>query len=163
LGTRLYVPKVGMLNNYKYRSRFELYLLKDESVTPLQAKDLGPPWPIADRPILDLGPIAYVSRATNEVGLSPGTRRGQTFVTQVGGSNTVVRPFVVIADGVQIYLGTVGTLASAAAANAPVGPVIYLGRVGDNGFTIEKPMSGTDPRNDDRIWTALSETSRLIP
>jgi hypothetical protein len=59
-------------------------------------------------------------------------------------------------DGVRIYLGTFTTSASSIAA---VGPWLETESITEDGFVIQAPLAGADPRNDSRILQVLRETA----
>jgi hypothetical protein len=69
-------------------------------------------------------------------------------------------PFVAVADGARIYLGTF--LASLSSIS-PTGPNANVDDITSDGATLLAPWSGADPRNDDRILKALTETGKLVP
>jgi len=162
LGTRLYVPRIT-IPEYPPWSRLQFFLLSDPTITPIQASTTPlDSLTLATQPWLDLGSVAYFDQGNHEVGLNPGQKLGQVLVSRVG-ADTIALPFVVVADGVRIYMGSVGTLLSAAASNQPVGPVIITDDITDDSLTILAPWNGTDSRDDPRILNALEETSRLIP
>jgi hypothetical protein len=125
---------------------------------PLQAAASSAPPVLETSAFLDLGDIAYVTGSKWEVGLNPGQKLGSTVVSRVG-SNTLAIPFLVKADGVLIYMGSIGTLVSE---EQPFGPFILTRDITDNKLAIQAPASGTDWRNDVRILNVLRETSRLI-
>ena len=123
LGTRLYVPRIT-IPEYPPWSRLQFFLLSDPTITPIQASTTAlDSLALATQPWLDLGSVAYFDQDNHEVGLNPGQKLGQVLVSRVG-ADTIALPFVVVADGVRIYMGSVGTLLSAAASNQPVGPII---------------------------------------
>ena len=158
LGTKLYVPKVtiGFSDSNK---RFQLFLLKDSTLRsdgvanqPLDNLVL------ADSPVLDLNRIAYVEKATTKMGFNPGQKIGDTLRTQVG--TPLGLPFVAVADGARIYLGTFFASLSSI---SPTGPNANVEDITSDGFTLRAPLSGADPRNDERILKALSERGKLVP
>ncbi|MBN2574463.1 MAG: hypothetical protein JXP73_07845 [Deltaproteobacteria bacterium] len=157
-GTRIYVPRVTIGSGESNR-RFQLFLLKDstlrsDGVASQPLDDLV----LADSPVLDLNRIAYVEKATTKIGFNPGQKIGDTLRTQLG--TPLGLPFVAVADGARIYLGTF--LASLSSIG-PSGPYADVEDITSDGFTLRAPWSGTDPRNDERILKALTETGKLVP
>jgi hypothetical protein len=158
LGTKLYVPKV-IIGSYESNKRFQLFLLKDstlrsDGVANQRLDDLV----LADSPLLDLNRIAYVERATSKIGFNPGQKVGDTLRTQLG--TPLGLPFVAVADGARIYLGTFYASLSSI---PPAGPVANMEDITSDGFTLRAPWTGADPRNDERIIKALTETGKLVP
>jgi hypothetical protein len=158
LGTRIYVPRVTM-GSSESNKRFQLFLLKDstlrsDGVASRPLDDLV----LADSPVLDLNRIAYVEKATTKIGFNPGQKIGDTLRTQLG--MPLGLPFVAVADGTRIYLGTFFASLSSI---GPTGPNANVEDITSDGFTLRAPWSGTDPRNDDRILKALTETGKLVP
>jgi len=158
LGTKLYVPKVTIGFSDSNR-RFQLFLLKDSTLRsdgvanqPLDNLVL------ADSPVLDLNRIAYVEKATTKMGFNPGQKIGDTLRTQLG--TPLGLPFVAVADGARIYLGTFFAGLSSIPAT---GPNANVEDITSDGFTLRAPLSGADPRNDERILKALSERGKLVP
>ena len=158
LGTKLYVPKVT-IGFSEANKRFQLFLLKDSTLRsdgvanqPLDSLVL------ADSPVLDLNRIAYVEKATTQMGFNPGQKIGDTLRTQVG--TPLGLPFVAVADGARIYLGT---FFAGLSSIPPTGPNANVEDITSDGFTLRAPLSGADPRNDDRILKALSERGKLVP
>jgi hypothetical protein len=157
-GAQLYVPKVS-LGTYKSDDRFQIFLLKDPSlrsdaVSALPMDSLV----LASYPVLDLRRIAYVEKATTKIGFNPGQKIGESLRTQLG--STLGTPFVAVADGVRIY---VGTFTSGVSSLGPVGPFVYVEDITADSLTLKAPTRGSDPRNDDRILTALGERGKLVP
>jgi len=113
---------------------------------------------LADRPLLDLNRIAYVEKATTKIGFNPGQKIGDSLRTQLG--TPLGLPFVVVADGIRIYLGTFFASLSSI---GPTGPNASVEDITSDGFTLLAPWRGADPRNDDRILKALTETGKLVP
>jgi len=157
-GARLYVPKVTIVG-WQGGSRLQFFLPSDHSITPYQAAAASTPPALETNAFLDLSDIAYVSESKWEVGLNPGYKLGSNLVTQIGAS-TLALPFYVKADGVLIYMGSIGTLISEI---APVGPFIFTNTITDNKLVINAQVVGSDSRSDPRILSVLRETSRLIP
>jgi hypothetical protein len=158
LGTKLYVPKVT-IGSSKSSTRFQLFLLKDsklrsDGVANLRLDELV----LAEWPLLDLNRIAYVERATSKIGFNPGQKIGDSLRTQLG--TPLSLPFVVVADGARIYLGTFFSNMSSI---SPAGPVANMEDITSDGFTLRAPWRGVDPRNDERIIKALTETGKLVP
>ncbi len=69
-------------------------------------------------------------------------------------------PFVVQSRGVPIYLGAFSTIVSS---YLPSCPLVTVEQIQADGFTIEPPWDGADPRSDSRLLDALAEASRLVP
>lgn len=157
-GARLYVPRITIVS-WQASSRLQFFLPSDHSITPLQAAASSAPPVLETSAFLDLSDIAYVTGSKWEIGLIPGQKLGSSLVSRIGAS-TIALPFYVKADGVLIYMGSIGTHISEV---APVGPFVFTDNITDNSFAIYAPVSGTDSRNDPRILNVLSETSRLIP
>jgi hypothetical protein len=156
-GTKLYVPKVT-LGSFDSGNRFQLFLLKDsklrsDGVANLLLEELV----LAEWPLLDLNRIAYVEKATSKIGFNPGQKIGDSLRTQLG--TPLGLPFVVVADGVRIYLGT---FYSDLSSIPPVGPVAKMEDITSDDFLLRAPWSGADPRNDERILKALTETGKLV-
>jgi hypothetical protein len=157
-GTRLYVPQVTMIP-YSSFSRFQIFLLNDSSILSEQAAAVPlDSLVLAANPLLDLREIAYVVQTTGEVGLNPGQKYGDS-VSILLKNRIDHLPFVVLADGARIYLGTFMNMSQ----RVPYGPLIMFNEVTSDGFFIRAPMQGTDLRNDSRIIQALTETGKLIP
>jgi len=156
--TKLYVPRV-IIGSYRSRDRFQIFLLKDstlrsDAVSTLPLDSLV----LATSPVLDLRRIAYVEQATTKIGFNPGQKIGESLRSQLG--KTLGTPFVVVADGARIY---VGTFTSRISSVGPLGPFVDVEDIADDTFTLKAPMHGSDPRNDDRIIKALSEGGKLVP
>lgn len=157
-GTRLYVPQVTIIS-YASFSRFQMFLLNDSTLYAEQAAAVPlDSLVLAPNPFLDLGKIAFMVQATGEVGLNPGQKYGDSVLALLNNRLDHL-PFVVLADGVRIYLGTLVSESQ----RMPYGPVIMPYDITTDGFYIRAPMQGTDPRNDSRIIAALTETGKLIP
>jgi len=159
LGTRIYVPSVTMMPYYQWNNRFQVYLLHDPSLTALDAAQLAlDSLVLATLPLLDLSRIAYVEQATTRIGLNPGQKLGDSIHTELG--HPLGLPFVVVADGVRIYLGTFTSMVSSI---TPAGPYIMMDDITSDGLVIQPPWTGTDPRNDPRILQVLTEAGKLVP
>jgi hypothetical protein len=157
-GTKLYVPRV-IIGSYQSDKRFQIFLLKDSTLRagavssqPLDSLVL------ADSPFLDLGRIAYVEKATTKIGFNPGQKVRDSLSTKLG--TPLDLPFVAVADGVRVYLGT---FTSPISSIAPTGPYVTVDEITADGLTLRAPTRGTDPRNDERIIKALSERGKLVP
>jgi hypothetical protein len=158
LGTRLFVPKVK-IGSTESSKRFQLFLLKDstlrsDGVANQRLDELV----LAESALLDLYRIAYVEKATTKIGFNPGQKIGDSLRTQLG--TPLGLPFVAVADGARIYLGTFYASVSSI---PPAGPIAYLEDITSDGFTLRAPWSGADPRNDERILKVLTETGKLVP
>lgn len=158
LGTWIYVPKVTMGSSESNR-RFQIFLLKDSTLRSdgVASRPLDE-LVLADSPVLDLNRIAYVEKATTKIGFNPGQKIGDTLRTQLG--TPLGLPFVAVADGARVYLGT---FLAGLSSIGPTGPNAYVEDITSDGFTLRAPWSGTDPRNDERIVKALTETGKLVP
>jgi hypothetical protein len=158
LGTKIYVPRV-IIGSYKSGQRFQIFLLKDSTLrsgaVSTQALDS---LVLTDYPVLDLDRIAYVEKATSKMGFNPGQKYGSSLRTTLG--TPLDRPFVAVADGERIYLGT---FTSGVSSMSPTGPFVMVEDITDNNLTLHAPTSGTDPRNDERIIRVLSEMGKLVP
>ena len=135
----LYVPRVTM-GSSESNKRFQLFLLKDstlrsDGVASQRLDDLV----LADSPVLDLNRIAYVEKATTKIGFNPGQKIGDTLRTQLG--TPLGLPFVAVADGTRIYLGTFFASLSSI---GPTGPNANVEDITSDGFTLRAPWSGTD-------------------
>jgi len=157
-GTKIYVPRV-IIGSYESNRRFQLFLLKDSSLgsggvanQPLDSLVL------ADGPMLDLNYIAYVEQSTFRIGFGPDQGAASSMRSKLGTPMDV--PFVVVADGARIYLGT---FTSSISSIAPSGPFVSMEEIATDGFTLHAPMTGPDPRNDERIIKALTERGKLVP
>jgi hypothetical protein len=158
LGTRIYVPSV-VGDTYQVHKRFAIYLLQDSSITALNAAAVAlDSLVLAAQPLVDLGGIAYVEKATTRIGFNPGQKLGDSIRTSLG--YPLGLPFVVLADGVRIYLGT---FASTLSSISPVGPFITTDDITADGWVIQASRTGADLRNDARILQVLGETGRLVP
>lgn len=158
VGTKIYVPKVVM-GSSQSNKRFQLFLLKDSTLQSYSvATQLLDNLVLADSPLLDLNSISYVERATTKIGFNPGQKIGDTLRTRLG--TPLNLPFVAVADGARIYLGTF--LASLSSI-APTGPNANVEDITSDGMPLLAPNSGADPRNDERILKALTETGKLVP
>jgi hypothetical protein len=156
--TRVYIPHVTMIP-FSMRSRFQIFRLADQSITPTQAqaKSLDS-LVLAPSPLLDLGEVYYVEQSTDNIGTSYGSVIISSLSSGVPLSGS---PFVVKVDGVPIYLGTFFRLVSSM---MPVGPVIIVDNITNDLVPISAPkQAGNDPRFDPRIVAALSETGKLVP
>lgn len=158
-GTRIYVPSVTILPYSEWNKRFQIYLLQDSSIMAPNAAALAlDSLVLAAQPLLDLSRIAYVEQATTRIGLNPGQKLGDSLRSQLG--TPLALPFVVLADGVRVYLGT---FTSQVSSIAPVGPYVSVEGITSDGFVIQPPLSGADLRNDARILKALTEAGKLVP
>jgi hypothetical protein len=156
-GTKIYVPKVKVVSSSN--QRFQIFLLKDST---LRTDSVGTQpldsFVLTDSPLLDLSRIAYVERATTKIGFNPGQKIGDTLRTRLG--TPLGTPFVVVADGVRIYLGT---FTSRISSIGPVGPFVNVEDIASDDLTLRAPVRGTDLRNDARIIDALTATGKLVP
>ena len=162
-GIRLYVPHVTMIPN-SLRSRFQIFRLADQSITPeqAQAQSLNSlALALAATPLLDLGSIYYVEQSTGNIG----TPNAYTIGNSLRNPPSVVPlaglPFVVMVNDVPIYLGTFFRLVSSM---IPVGPVIVVDDITDDLVPISAPkQAGNDPRFDPSIVQVLTDTGKLVP
>jgi len=158
-GSLIYVPKVTVLTN-GYRNRFQVFLLSDSTLGPAQAAAVSlDSLALAQTPLFDLGKIAYVEGSTDEIGLNPGAKIGESLQTKFKGMSLAV-PFVVLADGVRIFLGTF--VSDAALASYP-GPIIMMGTLKNDSMILRHANLPSDPLKDPRIVATLTETGKLIP
>ncbi len=157
-GTKLYVPRV-IIGSYQHDQRFQIFLLEDSTLRAgvVSAQPLDE-LVLAKLPLLHLGYIAYVEKATGKIGLNPGQKKGDWLRTTLG--RPLDMPFVVVADGTRIYLGT---FTSGLSSMSPTGPFVTVEDITADGFTLRSPAHGADPRNDERIVKALSERGKLVP
>lgn len=88
--------------------------------------------------------------ASGEAGASGGAQGGTPLGT----------PFVAVADGVRIYLGT---FTAGLSSIPPIGPWAEVEEITSDEFVLHAPMTGSDLRNDERIIKALSERGKLVP
>ena len=162
-GIRLYVPHVTMIPN-SLRSRFQIFRLADQSITPeqAQAQSLNSlALALAATPLLDLGSIYYVEQSTGNIG----TPNAYTIGNSLRNPPSVVPlaglPFVVMVNDVPIYLGTFFRLVSSM---IPVGPVIVVDDITDDLVPISAPkQAGNDPRFDPSIVQVLTDTGKRVP
>jgi len=158
-GIRLYVPRVTMMP-YVLHSRFQIFRLADQSITPTQAQAQSlDSLALAATPLLDLWPIYYVEQSTGNIG----TPSAATIASTLSGSSVPLSgsPFVVRVDGVPIYLGTFFRLVSSM---MPMGPVIVVDDITNDIVPISAPKTGSnDPRFDPLIVQVLTETGKLVP
>jgi hypothetical protein len=156
----LYAPRVA-LGNYDTYSRFQIFLLEDATLTTEAVQSTAlENLTLSARPWVTLGEIAYVEASTGRVGLRPGSSFGQSLRSSLAKlPSNMHRPFVAVADGVRIYLGTFESVISS---SRMPGPVIVPEAIADQSFDIVVSQT-PDPRFDARIQTVLTETSRLVP
>jgi hypothetical protein len=159
-GIRLYVPHVTMIPYYSLHSRFQIFRLADQSITPTQAQAQSlDSLVLAATPLLDLWPIYYVEQSTGNIG----TPSAATIASTLSGASVPLSgsPFVVKVDDVPIYLGTLFLRVSSM---IPVGPVIVVDTITNDIVPISAPKTGSnDPRFDPRIVQVLTETGKLVP
>jgi hypothetical protein len=158
---RLFVPHVIMIPG-SLRSRFQVFRLADQSITPeqAQAQSLNS-LALAATPLLDLGSIYYVEQSTGNIG----TPNASTIGNSLRNPSSVVPlaglPFVVMVNDVPIYLGTFFRLVSSM---IPVGPVIIVDNITDDLVPLSAPkQAGNDPRFDPSIVQVLTDTGKLVP
>ena len=104
--------------------------------------------------------MEFVEQATGWVQLPKGHLSGDTIRSEVGDVSVFGLPFVVVSQGVRMYVGAFVTLVSS---YLPSCPMITVELIESTGFTIESPPTGSDPRNDPRLLQALAEAFRLAP
>jgi hypothetical protein len=157
-GTRIYVPRV-VIGSSEPNQRFRIFLLKDSTLSsssvasqPLDSLVL------ADSPLLSLDYIAYVEKSTFKIGFNPDQSMANSIRTKLG--TPLEMPFVTVADGARVYLGT---FTASLSSIPPQGPYTNVDEIASDGFTLQAPWSGKDPRFDDRIVKALSERGKLVP
>ena len=154
-GIRLYIPRVTMMP-YVLHSRFQIFRLADQSITPTQAQAQSlDSLVLAATPLLDLWPIYYLEQSTGNIGTPSAATIANTLVPLSGS------PFVVKVDGVPIYMGTFFRLVSSM---MPVGPVIVVDDITNDIVPISAAKTGSnDPRFDPLIVQVLTETGKLVP
>ncbi|MBN1609794.1 MAG: hypothetical protein JW940_24390 [Polyangiaceae bacterium] len=104
--------------------------------------------------------ITFVYPDTGEVGVNPSAwYPGHGLADRLGDVPLNGLPFVVVADGERIYQGAFMTVVSSVASS---GPRVMVETSTPDGFVIESPVGGADPRNDGRILAVLTQTSRMI-
>ena len=137
-GIRLYIPRVTMMP-YVLHSRFQIFRLADQSITPTQAQAQSlDSLVLAATPLLDLWPIYYLEQSTGNIGTPSAATIANTLVPLSGS------PFVVKVDGVPIYMGTFFRLVSSM---MPVGPVIVVDDITNDIVPISAAKTGSnDPR-----------------
>ena len=161
LGTRVHVPRLTITPYYEWSDYFEIYLLADPTVTAADAVDLPlDSLVLADVPLVDLVDVEFVEAATGWVALNQGQISDVWLHDQIGQVSVQGLPFVVESRGVRIYLGAFYTAVSS---YLPPCPLIEVELIQTDGFTIQPPWNGDDPRSDPRLLEALTETSRLVP
>jgi hypothetical protein len=178
--TKVYVPSVTVAPS-AWASRFRLWLLKDTSLTAVDAEkaDLDT-LELASEPLVDLWDLAFVEIESTSrsyfkdepcmwMGLNTAFTDGATMTSKIlkpGASRVDMSgvPFVVEADGQRIYLGAFATIISSVGSR---GPQVYVETIADDGFPIYPPSNSNpkppDPRNDPRILKVLSETGKSVP
>ena len=157
----LYLPHVTMIPN-SLRSRFQIFRLADQSITPeqAQAQSLNS-LALAATPLLDLGSIYYVEQSTGNIGTPNASTIGNSLRNPPSVVPLAGLPFVVMVDDVPIYLGTFFRLVSSM---IPVGPVIAVDDITDDIVPISAPkQAGSDPRFDPSIVQVLTDTGKLVP
>ena len=160
-GIRLYVPQVTMIPN-SLRSRFQIFRLADQSITPeqAQAQSLNS-LALAATPLLNLGSIYYIEQSTGNIGTPSASTIGNSLRNPPSVVPLAGLPFVVMVDDVPIYLGTFFRLVSSM---IPVGPVIIVDNITDDLVPILAPkQAGNDPRFDPSIVQVLTDTGKLVP
>ena len=160
-GIRLYVPHVTMIPN-SLRSRFQIFRLADQSITPeqAQAQSLNS-LALAATPLLNLGSIYYVEQSTGNIGTPNASTIGNSLRNPPSVVPLAGLPFVVMVNDVPIYLGTFFRLVSSM---IPVGPVIVVDDITDDLVPISAPaQAGNDPRFDPSIVQVLTDTGNLVP
>ena len=158
---RLYVPHVTMIPG-SLRSRFQVFRLADQSMTPEQAKAQSlNSLALAATPLLDLGSIYYVEQSTGNIGTPSACTIGNSVRNPPSVVPLAGLPFVVKVDDVPIYLGTFFRLVSSM---IPVGPIIMVDNITDDLIPISAPeQAGNDPRFAPSIVQVLTDTGKLVP
>lgn len=159
-GTRVYVPRVEHLEGSP-GDRLEIYLLEDPSLTSRDTDVLSlDSLVLAEQPLLDLFDITFMQPDTGDVGVNPSAwYPAEGLGDKLGDVPLYGLPFVVVADGERIYQGAFMTMISSVLTR---GPQVMVERSTPDGFVIEPPVDGTDPRNDSRILAVLTQTSRRV-
>lgn len=159
-GTFIYVPKISLWA-YQNRARFQIFLLNDSSITQRQAIEQGlGAVELTTYPVLDLSRIAYVSSSSNEIGFNPGKKIGDLVRGAVTGSIIQGVPFVIVADGERITLGTFTSSASSIGYGLPT---IFVENIETDWLTFETVGGSSNPLTDPRVVAALTATGTLIP
>jgi hypothetical protein len=158
-GTLIYIPKVT-ISSFSSRGRFQIFLLSDTTITTTQAATQPlDALTLAQNPILDLYKITYLSSSSHELGFNPGQTIGDAVQTQLGSSIAV--PFVAMADGVRIFLGT---FVSAASSMAYSIPTVMIEGITTDAMKLSIPAAASnDPLADARIVTVFTSLGKLIP
>lgn len=157
-GTRVFVPSTHLSFE---TTPFQIFLLQDPSLSAAQARTTSlDSLVLASSPLVDLSGVVFVEQATGRIGLSRETSLGLRVRDQVQSASVNGLPFVVEAGGARIYLGAFQSIISSVALPCPT---VAIERMSIDGFVIDAPPSGADPRNDPRILAALDAASRLIP
>ena len=158
-GVRFYAPAARVMP-FGWERRFTLHLLKDSSIdaetaakVPLESLALD------DKPLLDLFSVRYYRGGDHFVALDP-QMTPHALKSLLGSVPIGGRPFVVSADGAQIYLGAFWSSVSSL---MPRGPYVMTESVTSQGFAIQPPPNGMDLRSDVRIVSALRESGKLAP
>jgi hypothetical protein len=153
------VPSISIAPD-AWASRLQLFLLEDEKLSTFDVAELPlDTLVLAQDPILDLGRIASVTKASGEIRLLENSDFGKWVRDVIQGRSLLLMPFVVVADGARIYLGSfVSSLSSA------IGPVPWVEAesMSADRFRIAPSGPDTDPRWDARILKVLGESSRLV-
>ena len=97
-----------------------------------------------------------MEKATTKIGFNPGQKSATPCAPNW--ERPWACPSWQCADGTRIYLGTFFASLSSI---GPTGPNANVEDITSDGFTLRAPWSGMDPRNDDRILKALTETGKL--
>jgi len=139
---------------------FQIFLLSDSKLTPAQAAAQAlDSLVLAQSPLLDLSRIAYVSSSTNELGLNPGGKIGDSIRSQLTGVGMAI-PFVILADGARIGLGT---FVSSISSSFYAGPNVTIENIQPDSLALMMTPTTVNPLKDSRVVKALSETGKLIP
>jgi hypothetical protein len=159
-GTRVYVPGVPM-DYYGATDRFAIWLLGDPSLNAVEAAQVAlGSLTLAAVPLMTLGDIEYVEQTSGWIAFNKtrNSAAGDALHSELGQVELYGLPFVVVADGVPIYLG--GFFPGISSVAIP-NPMVTVDFITNDGFTIDDAEPG--PRNDPRILKVLAETGRLSP
>jgi len=153
------------MDYYGVRDRFGVWLLSDLTIpastaaqTPVDSLTLS------DQPLVSLSDVEYIEQATGFLAFNSETVAFDSLRATIGNPTMSGLPFVVVADGVKIYMG--GFFSPISSIRIP-DPMVYTDSITVGGFTISAPEPGptppNDPRFDPRIVKVLTETGRFVP
>ena len=153
------VPSVSIAPD-AWASRLQFFLLDDPAFSVTEAAKLPlDSLVLAKEPLLDLGRIASVTLTSGEIRYLGNGDFGQSIRDRMQSQNLLVMAFVVVADGVHIYLGT---FVSPVSSMIGPGPWVGTDRMSADRFRISPAPGNADVRWDTRILGVLRESSRLV-